>query len=457
MVKYKEINLEDIKSNLINNLDDSLELEIPLLISKKELLDFNIRNINPNNIEKIKEICDFLDIENTLEFLIMNSKPGKKRYPILDNLKLPEFMTGIITLSEMVEYNALEWFKCFVLKYSFANVYYNIGEFNRVNFLEYLKSSNVDMRKKPFGDNTDKWIISGIIHEKFEIISFFIRNINEIKINYEQMNDFSIIYQKILGPSTRFDKLSIFKYVYQEYFEKNNYDISNEILMNILCCNISIDFLKFIFNIIDNDFKNKECLKIIKARLENVCSLEYLKFLLDEFIHQKQNLVNSSIFEYVITGDNIDCLKYLHINGYISNSSFDSIIKTSVRRNFIRCSKYLIDNNFQKDKYCCAYASENGNIEMLKYLREKGCLWDESTVTVAAACGHFDCLKFALDNNCPFKSIAYKFAIEKGYIRIANYLNENNYPYDEKYKDLCERFFSELDYCYESKQKRQKV
>ena len=193
MVKYKEINLEDIKSNLINNLDDSLELEIPLLISKKELLDFNIRNINPNNIEKIKEICDFLDIENTLEFLIMNSKPGKKRYPILDNLKLPEFMTGIITLSEMVEYNALEWFKCFVLKYSFANVYYNIGEFNRVNFLEYLKSSNVDMRKKPFGDNTDKWIISGLIHEKFEIISFFIRNINEIKINYEQMNDFSII------------------------------------------------------------------------------------------------------------------------------------------------------------------------------------------------------------------------------------------------------------------------
>ena len=44
----------------------------------------------------------------------------------------------------------------------------------------------------------------------------------------------------------------------------------------------------------------------------------------------------------------------------------------------------------------------NGNLELLEFLRGKGCPWDEFTCSRAARKGHLECLKYAHENGCPW-------------------------------------------------------
>jgi hypothetical protein len=53
------------------------------------------------------------------------------------------------------------------------------------------------------------------------------------------------------------------------------------------------------------------------------------------------------------------------------------------------------------DGWTCSSAAKNGHLECLKYAREKGCPWDDWTCSSAASGGHFECLKYAHDNGCP--------------------------------------------------------
>ena len=48
----------------------------------------------------------------------------------------------------------------------------------------------------------------------------------------------------------------------------------------------------------------------------------------------------------------------------------------------------------KKERFCWKMA-ENGNLELLEFLRIKGCPWDERTCSNAALNGHLECLKCA--------------------------------------------------------------
>ena len=48
----------------------------------------------------------------------------------------------------------------------------------------------------------------------------------------------------------------------------------------------------------------------------------------------------------------------------------------------------------KKERFCWKMA-ENGNLELLEFLRGKGCPWDERTCSNAALNGHLECLKYA--------------------------------------------------------------
>ena len=49
----------------------------------------------------------------------------------------------------------------------------------------------------------------------------------------------------------------------------------------------------------------------------------------------------------------------------------------------------------------CARMAYDGNLELLQFLRAKGCPWDEWTCTYAAKNGQLECLKYAHENGCP--------------------------------------------------------
>ena len=59
------------------------------------------------------------------------------------------------------------------------------------------------------------------------------------------------------------------------------------------------------------------------------------------------------------------------------------------------------------------YATEYGNLEVIKWLKENGCPWDTRTCTFAALNGHLEVLKWLKENGCPWDTRTYSNAAVK--------------------------------------------
>ena len=88
----------------------------------------------------------------------------------------------------------------------------------------------------------------------------------------------------------------------------------------------------------------------------------------------------------------------------------------------------------EKKERFCARMARNGNVELLKFLQEKGCPWDEGTCRGAAFAGNLECLKYAREKGCPWDEKTCAGAAEGGHLGILKYLRENGCPWDE---DTC--------------------
>jgi hypothetical protein len=63
--------------------------------------------------------------------------------------------------------------------------------------------------------------------------------------------------------------------------------------------------------------------------------------------------------------------------------------------------KYCVENGCEVHEGTCAVAAKYGNLECLKYLREKNVKWCHRTVQDARENNQIECLNYALANNCP--------------------------------------------------------
>lgn len=90
--------------------------------------------------------------------------------------------------------------------------------------------------------------------------------------------------------------------------------------------------------------------------------------------------------------------------------------------------KYVIKHGGKADYQACERAAYQGNIEILKYLHEIGCEWNYLTCVAAASGGHLDCLKYARDNGCEWNRHVYHAAMEAVRVHIMEYLRINGCP-----------------------------
>ena len=64
--------------------------------------------------------------------------------------------------------------------------------------------------------------------------------------------------------------------------------------------------------------------------------------------------------------------------------------------------KYCVANECPIDERACAFAAENGRLEVLKYLHETAkAPWDSEAVRKAHKNDHPDCVQYLLVNDCP--------------------------------------------------------
>lgn len=99
----------------------------------------------------------------------------------------------------------------------------------------------------------------------------------------------------------------------------------------------------------------------------------------------------------------------------------------------LNCLKLAYENGFSLFGHeLCSVAAEDGRLDMIKWLRGKGCRWDERTCAAAAKGGHSELLMWLKDNDCPWDAKTCAGAAEGGNLKIIIWARENGCPWDDK-------------------------
>ena len=91
-----------------------------------------------------------------------------------------------------------------------------------------------------------------------------------------------------------------------------------------------------------------------------------------------------------------------------------------------------------KERFCAGTA-RSGNLELLKFVRGKGCPWYKGTCSEAAFGGHLECLKYAHENGCPWNEETCARAAENGRLECFKYAQKNGCPGSSNH--TCRVFF----------------
>ena len=79
----------------------------------------------------------------------------------------------------------------------------------------------------------------------------------------------------------------------------------------------------------------------------------------------------------------------------------------------------------------CDMAASNGYLEILQYARANGCDWGANTCAKASAGGHLEILKWCIENDCRFEEIKnFAAAAEHGHLHVIEYLHSKGYKWD---------------------------
>ena len=76
----------------------------------------------------------------------------------------------------------------------------------------------------------------------------------------------------------------------------------------------------------------------------------------------------------------------------------------------------------------CANAAREGQLEVLKWARDRGCQWNAGTCSGAAEGGHLDVLQWARANGCEWDWETCAFAAEGGHLEVLQWARENGCP-----------------------------
>lgn len=153
-----------------------------------------------------------------------------------------------------------------------------------------------------------------------------------------------------------------------------------------------------------------------------------------------------------VMNNNLDMLKIIFDNENNKNALWHiEIIETATQRGYLDIVKWIfdiidrkeIDSFLCNEKYrptfvnnLCDYAAFSGNLELLKFLKEKNYPLRFLTYEQAALGGHVHILEWLKEHNCEKGFRTYIYAMMNGNIKILEWLKQNNHTFDSR-SDLC--------------------
>jgi len=126
-----------------------------------------------------------------------------------------------------------------------------------------------------------------------------------------------------------------------------------------------------------------------------------------------------------------------------------------------RKNKSLWPSDWEDERYFCSEVAQTNKLELLKWAREeKKCEWNVGTINMATKQGNLEMVKYCVANECPIDEETCAFAAENGRLEVLKYLREEaKAPWDEYTADgaaqnghlhileyLVERKFDEYDH-----------
>ena len=85
---------------------------------------------------------------------------------------------------------------------------------------------------------------------------------------------------------------------------------------------------------------------------------------------------------------------------------------------------YMNMNAVKQEPGLCTYAARHGRLDILQWLRMKGCPWNSDTCKGAAENGHLEVLKWAREHNCPWNEWTCASAAENGHLEILKWARQ---------------------------------
>lgn len=460
MLKFKNINLANLSSELINNIDGNTEeLSTSLILTTKQLNDFNNRIINPENLNKVIEIFDYFLIDDIEKFIIYNSIPTKQTYYIEEQhqfkLNLPNFMTNKIDCSEIAQFNCLNW-----LKFAHENNYewdenttYNSAENGSLECLKYLIENKCPINIDSLNIIVQKNNLNCLIYfNEIQIIKFT---------------------KKLVEIASQYGSLDCLKYLHS--INITHCEFNNDICTKLASKNGHIDILKYLqknnYYFSTETFINAKNLEIMKYLHKISCPWSHLCYKnsidhnnIDEIIFLCYNKCpfNESVSQYCAEKNNFKILKFLYENGCSWNKN---VVKNAAINNNFEMFKYAIENGCPPNllnENICDYITHNsnfhmlvyainkrfsfgsntarlaakfGNLDILRLLHLNNCNWDETVANCAAKYGQLDCLVYCMENGCPIGNKIHKFILNN---KTNDKLSYNRY--------LCFRYIMKKAY-----------
>jgi len=88
-------------------------------------------------------------------------------------------------------------------------------------------------------------------------------------------------------------------------------------------------------------------------------------------------------------------------------------------------NKSLWPSWWREERDFCAEVARTNKLELLKWAREeKKCEWDEYTINAAACQGNLEMVKYCVANECPIDEMACARATQNGHLEVLKYLRE---------------------------------
>lgn len=142
-----------------------------------------------------------------------------------------------------------------------------------------------------------------------------------------------------------------------------------------------------------DDLSPKEVMKLVDESINRGNLLEFLK---DNYKHFCYNYcLTSKIVRKAVNHSNYSVLEWINDNGPMHGYDIS---------------------------YVCLFTAQKGDLQMLKWLRERNVPWNNYTCAAAAEFGHYELFVWAYENGCPVNDKTIMKAAEHGHLEIIEFL-----------------------------------